>query len=426
MKNFKCALGVVCVGLATQTNAALATFSPGPSYSVGIPSSSTISQTSEGGIYFQLSAPTSFQWVGLGIGSQMAGATIFVMYANGEGNVTISARDGDQGHVEPVPDSTLQSGVTLLAGSGIVDGQMIANVYCTTCKLDSSKSSTTSPWICAWNVGSALNSASVSATITQHQEDNTRQFEFDLTAAVLSSDSNPFVSSSVSSASGTKTGSSSSPTTTTINSGSGDGAGNTGATVVGPSFKVITDYQTAHGVIMGSTMVLLLPLGAMFMRLGASVYLHGAWQLFALCAMLCGFGLGIKLAQMRSLLYNTTHTIFGTVIIGLFLLQPIFGLLHHLQFRKHQSRAPVSHLHIWYGRALISCGIVNGGLGLQLAENSKGGMIGYGVVAGVVGLLYLLLVVFKRKGVKGVDDVGRQRRVGGRRKREGAENVRYG
>jgi len=108
----------------------------------------------------------------------------------------------------------------------------------------------------------------------------------------------------VSSASGTKTGSSSSPTTTTINSGSGDGAGNTGATVVGPSFKVITDYQTAHGVIMGSTMVLLLPLGAMFMRLGASVYLHGAWQLFALCAMLCGFGLGIKLAQMRSLVSN--------------------------------------------------------------------------------------------------------------------------
>lgn len=55
---------------------------------------------------------------------------------------------------------------------------------------------------------------------------------------------------------------------------------------------------------MGATMVLLLPLGAMFMRLGASVYLHGAWQLFALCAMLGGFGLGIKLAQMRSLVSN--------------------------------------------------------------------------------------------------------------------------
>jgi hypothetical protein len=113
-----------------STTSSLATYSPGPSYSIGIPSSSTISQTSSGGIYFQLSAPTSYQWVGLGIGGQMQGASIFVMYANGLGNVTISARDGGQGHVEPTQDSSLQSGVTLLAGSGIVDGRMIANVYC--------------------------------------------------------------------------------------------------------------------------------------------------------------------------------------------------------------------------------------------------------------------------------------------------------
>jgi hypothetical protein len=112
-----------------QTSALL-TFSPGPSYSIGIPSSSTISASTEGGIYFQLSAPTSYQWVGLGIGSQMAGASIFVMYADGTGNVTISARDGGQGHAEPQHDSTVQSGITLLAGSGIVDGKMIANVHC--------------------------------------------------------------------------------------------------------------------------------------------------------------------------------------------------------------------------------------------------------------------------------------------------------
>jgi hypothetical protein len=52
---------------------------------------------------------------------------------------------------------------------------------------------------------------------------------------------------------------------------------------------------------MGSVTVLLLPLGAIFMRLGGSVWAHGAWQVFSLSAMLCGFGLGIKLAQMRSL-----------------------------------------------------------------------------------------------------------------------------
>jgi hypothetical protein len=122
-----------------------------------------------------------------------------------------------------------------------------------------------------------------------------RQFDLDLSTAVISSDSNPFVSSSTSSSTGTETGSGSAATS------AGASAGNSGVTVVGNTFKIITNYQTAHGVIMGATVVLLLPLGAMFMRLGASIYLHGAWQLFALCAMLCGFGLGIKLAQMRSL-----------------------------------------------------------------------------------------------------------------------------
>jgi hypothetical protein len=133
-----------------------------------------------------------------------------------------------------------------------------------------------------------------------------RQFTFDLTSAVLSTDSNPFVSSSTSASTGTGTATGSSPTSTGESgndgsSGDSGSSGNNGVTVVGTSFKVITDYETAHGVIMGATMVLLLPLGAMFMRLGASVYLHGAWQIFALCAMLCGFGLGIKLAQMRNL-----------------------------------------------------------------------------------------------------------------------------
>lgn len=62
----------------------------------------------------------------------MSGSTIFVMYTDGTGNVTISARDGGGGHVEPTPDSGIQAGVTLLAGSGVVSGKMIANVKCKT------------------------------------------------------------------------------------------------------------------------------------------------------------------------------------------------------------------------------------------------------------------------------------------------------
>ncbi len=69
------------------------------------------------------------------------------------------------------------------------------------------------------------------------------------------------------------------------------------------------------------------------------------------------------------------------------------------------------------------CGIVNGGLGLSLAGNSNKGMIVYAVVAGVVGALYVLLVMVKRKGVKGfVGGAGRKSEGGS----DEVRDVRYG
>ncbi len=59
----------------------------------------------------------------------MSGSTIFVMYQDGNGNVTISGRKG-LGEVEPKLDSTLQGGLELLAGSGVSGGNMVANVRC--------------------------------------------------------------------------------------------------------------------------------------------------------------------------------------------------------------------------------------------------------------------------------------------------------
>ena len=41
--------------------------------------------------------------------------------------------------------------------------------------------------------------------------------------------------------------------------------------------------------------------------------------------------------------------------------------------------------------------VINGGLGLKLANNTKGGEIAYGVVAGVVALLYTAAVLARRK-----------------------------
>lgn len=69
-------------------------------------------------------------------------------------------------------------------------------------------------------------------------------------------------------------------------------------------------------------------------------------------------------------------------------IQPILGFLHHLQYRRQGKRGIFGHVHIWYGRATIIIGMVNGGLGLQLTGASNVYVIVYSVAAGVSALSY--------------------------------------
>ena len=72
----------------------------------------------------------------------------------------------------------------------------------TTCSLDSSPTSTQSPWIAAFQPSGSLTSTDESFVLPMHNVDTMFQFTFDLTAASLSSDSNPFTSSGSPSSSG--------------------------------------------------------------------------------------------------------------------------------------------------------------------------------------------------------------------------------
>ena len=77
------------------------------------------------------------------------------------------------------------------------------------------------------------------------------------------------------------------------------------------------------------------------------------------------------------------------MVIGLLFFQPAAGVLHHHFFKRDKKRNIFSYGHIWLGRCVIILGIINGGLGLQLAGDSTGGKIAYGVASGVIFLLYL-------------------------------------
>ncbi|KXT14681.1 hypothetical protein AC579_6396 [Pseudocercospora musae] len=195
-------------------------------YSLNIPESTASS--GNGDIFFQLSAPTTYTWVALGQGSSMSGSNIFVMYTSADGkNVTVSPRLGT-GHVEPQHHTDAQ--VELLEGSGVADGNMIANVRCGNCnswsggRMDFTGSS--SDWIYGYKSGVSMNSDDLSASISRH--DNASPFTWNMASAKGGDSVNPFVSSSSGNAtsSGSSTATSSCiprPTSAEIASPSGSG-----------------------------------------------------------------------------------------------------------------------------------------------------------------------------------------------------------
>lgn len=102
--------------------------------------------------------------------------------------------------------------------------------------------------------------------------------------------------------------------------------------------------------------------------------------------------------------FMQAHTRLGVILCCLVSLQPALGWLHHQHYVKHQRRGAVSHAHIWYGRALIILGMVNGGLGLQLAGLDRHFVIAYCTIAGVFAALYVASVALgavKRRSSRG-------------------------
>lgn len=422
----------------------------------------------------------------------MSGSNIFVMYTSSDGsNVTISPRLGT-GHSQPQHDTDAQ--ITVLAGSGVSSGRMVANVKCSNCaswsggSMDFSGSS--SNWIHAYKSGSALNSDDVSESISQH--DDAAAFTWDLAQAKGGSDANPFTDSIATAtttgtatvASCTPTGSTGSTATTATaasttlaepsgsgcptawpsqfstswptaqpswvssclasghgswptsapwshnqnskrddscpagyastgsNSGSSSSPGsdssssggdnssakfsNAGAGFNGWSVSKQNHMIYAHGALAALAFVALFPIGGILIRVASFtglIWVHAALQLVAYLIYIVAFGLGVYMASQERLLTNA-HPIIGIVLFIILLAQPVFGILHHRLFKKYGHRTLWSYAHLSVGRIAILLGLINGGLGLRLADASRSAKIAYGVCAALVGVVYIAAVVF--------------------------------
>ncbi|KAG9253261.1 uncharacterized protein F5Z01DRAFT_160486 [Emericellopsis atlantica] len=372
----------------TATVSALASTSTGSNGDIrfqwGVPEA--VASSGSGNVYFQLEAPTSYAWVGLGTGSEMRGSQMFVMYTDGNGNVTLSTREGT-GHV--LPDHVKLSNTELLAGSGIANGKMVANVRCG--DLQNLDLAGTNSWNAAWRSGNALDSTNVNYAIAEH--DGTTRMRVKFGNAGITSDENPFLTNVTNSDSGNGAVVSSGGSSDNSGSSQGGGGSNTDAIIL------------AHGIVALVVFAFLYPLGAILMRLVGNWYIHSLTQSLAWLAMWAAFGLGYVAANSEGEFFNQTHTILGTVVIALLGIQPLLGWLHHHHYLNHQKRGFVSHIHIWYGHILLVLGVINGGIGIQWMDSSTGFKIAYGVVAVVMFVAYIAFTIFsgirKRRRVSG-------------------------
>jgi hypothetical protein len=84
--------------------------------------------------------------------------------------------------------------------------------------------------------------------------------------------------------------------------------------------------------------------------------------------------------------------------------------MHHRGYVKYGAPTLWTHAHVWFGRIIMILAIVNGGIGIQYAENAVAGEKGYGVVTGVFGLAYIGVLVWvwltkgKEVGRRGSDE----------------------
>lgn len=317
----------------------------------------------------------------------MRGSHIFVMYTSADGqNVTISPRLGT-GYSEP--EYTSATELELLEGSGVSDGIMTANVRCGNCNswgvgtMDFSSGSN-SAWIYGYLTGDSLNSDDVEEGISRHDE--AEPFTWDLASAQGGENQNPFISAAAStSGAPSNTTSGNNATSSGVPSASGGGGSSIADTV-----------QLAHGVMAALAFVAIFPTGGILIRIASFtglIWVHAAVQILGYFVYIATFGMGLWLATTDGYM-SSNHAIIGIVLFVLLFAQPLGGFLHHHLYKKNGRRTIVSHLHVNTGRIAIILGMINGGLGLQLAGVETKYTIVYSVFAGIMGVLYIAAMIF--------------------------------
>ncbi|KAF3940092.1 hypothetical protein ABW19_dt0203289 [Dactylella cylindrospora] len=382
---------------------------PGGKFCVSVVMPLQTSHDDDGYMLIRVTGAAAKGWTAVGIGDRMAGSLMFIIHpGTASANVTVSPRLST-GQV--APHYYPQTDVSILEGSGIVDGQITALFTCSNCKrwaggtLDVTSHSAS--WIWAQNPDQHLESSALQEDIQQHNGDSYGVFTLDMTVAVVDDPDPPAPIPLNPTASGSL------------------------YTVPNELMKKKKNYIIAHAVILSITFVIMFPLGGIFIRLlrhtiRQTVYVHIFLQVTSFCLSIVGLATGIMASSTLESHFLYSHQFIGIVVMVLLFLQIILGASHHMVFRAKRKRTWLSYAHIWVGRTAIIMGIVNGGLGLPLAGSTTPTTAIYAGCAGIVAAVYLIgyggIKIWERKmgiGRKDQDEIRKQNMDTARRAADG-------
>lgn len=123
-----------------------------------------------------------------------------------------------------------------------------------------------------------------------------------------------------------------------------------------------------HGIVMCVTFVIILPLGALLLRVwnvkAHIVVQFIGWVLF--CMAFAG-GAVASTKYNKSKKFASGHQVLGILLLIALFTQWVLGWLHHRKFKKEGRGTIMGKIHLYLGPATIFFGWINGGLGFRFA-----------------------------------------------------------
>lgn len=333
-------------------------------------------------INFYMTAPTYYSYVALGFGSGMANSFMLIAYPAADGkHVTVSPRLST-GDTEPQFDSNYH--VRLNSNSTIYGSYIVASGTCVNCRswpggaLNSNTNN--QPMMYALGPAYAAHLASNNQGVTLQKHEAYGRFLMSTIQATGYGGTGALTSVDNQVNTGTQP-------VNTYGANSANGV-------------VINDRDglgLAHGIVLAIAALVLAPMDIILgsgRLLSSFPLIHAVCSLLYLLMLIAGLGTGIRASfeYVATSHFGTAHQVLGfiTFFMGLLLLG--LGIALHVGRALSSSgeRGVVAVIHKWGTRFLWLLILIDGGLGLQLADASLGLVIGYSVLSGAT----FLAVVF--------------------------------